>query len=71
MHAAIQVVYCHYMLMSFVECLWYVKFLTPLFEARRKVNGMNDQRTNYGTRITFFGTTDSCLDVNRHSCEKS
>ena len=26
MHAAIQVVYCHYMLISFVECLWYVKF---------------------------------------------
>ena len=26
-HAAIQVVYCHYMLTSFVECMWYVKFL--------------------------------------------
>ena len=25
MHVAIQVVYCHYMLTPFVECLWYVK----------------------------------------------
>ena len=25
MHAAIQVVYCHYMLTPFMECLWYVK----------------------------------------------
>ena len=25
MHTAIQVVYCHYMLTPFVECLWYVK----------------------------------------------
>ena len=29
MHAAIQVVYCHYMLTPFVECLWYVKILKP------------------------------------------
>ena len=26
MHAAIQVVYCHYVLTPFVECLWYIKF---------------------------------------------
>ena len=24
-HAAIQVVYCHYMLTPSMECLWYVK----------------------------------------------
>ena len=26
MHAAIQIVYCHYMLKPFVEYLWYDKF---------------------------------------------
>ena len=26
MHVAIQVVYCHYILTPFMECLWYVKF---------------------------------------------
>ena len=26
MHVAFQVIYCHYMLTPFVECLWYVKF---------------------------------------------
>ena len=25
-HAAIQIVYCHYMLIPFVKCLWYFKF---------------------------------------------
>ena len=24
MHAALQVVYCHYMLTPFMECLWYM-----------------------------------------------
>ena len=36
MGAAIQVVYYHYMLTFFMECLWYVcQILTPLFEATR------------------------------------
>ena len=26
MYAAIQVIYCHYMLTPSMECLWYVKF---------------------------------------------
>ena len=32
MHAAIQVVYSHYMLTPSLEHLWYVKFLTSLFK---------------------------------------
>ena len=36
MYAAIQVVYRHYMLTPFVECLWYVCYISkPLFEAKR------------------------------------
>ena len=50
MHEAIQVVYCHYMLTLWVECLWYVKILTPLFEARRSVDGMTEQWASYGAK---------------------
>ena len=42
-----KIIYCHYMLTLFVESLWHVKFLTPLFKARRSVDRMNDQRASY------------------------
>ena len=64
--AAIQVVYCRYMLTPYG--MW---ILTPLFEVRRSVDRMNDQRTSYGTEHTcmYFGTIDFCLDIDHIDCE--
>ena len=47
-HAAIQVVYCHYVLTPFVKFLSYVKFWHLCLKARRLLNTMKDQRTSYG-----------------------
>ena len=60
-YVAIQVVYCHYMLTPCVECLWYVKILAPLFEARRSVDRMIDQRASYGTEKKRSLVQQNCV----------
>ena len=49
----------------FMVCLWYVCGMLnfdTFVEARRSVDRM---------KTTLFGTIDSYLDVNCHSCEKT
>ena len=50
-HVAIQIVIV-IPLTPFMECLWYVKFLTPMHmvESRRQIDRMKDQRTSYGAK---------------------
>ena len=67
---AIQVVYFHYMLTPFVECLWYVKFDTFVW-SKKIVNRMKDQRTSYGANDKCSSVQQVCvLDLNRHTFEK-
>ena len=51
----------------FVVC----QILTPLFEARRLVDRMDDQRTSYGAKDKRSSVQQiSVLDVNRYSFMK-
>ena len=46
--------------------------MTPLFEARRSVDIMNEQRTSYGTEDQHSSfTTNSCLESSHLSSEKT
>ena len=58
--AANEVVHYHYMLTPCVECLWYIKFLTLLFEAR-SVDKMKGQRTSYGAEHTHSLVQQICV----------